>query len=44
MGIAWTPDGTPIVLAVQTTKPDRDATADHPLVAETARIPGEALG
>jgi beta-lactamase class A len=44
VGIAWTPDGTPIVLAVQTTKPDQDAAADHPLVAETARVLGEVLG
>ncbi|WP_371659874.1 class A beta-lactamase [Streptomyces sp. NBC_00280] len=44
VGIAWTPDGTPIILAVQTTKPDRDAVADHPLVAETARVLGNALG
>ncbi|WP_457418541.1 hypothetical protein [Streptomyces sp. QTS52] len=43
MGIAWTQNGTPII-AVQTTEPDRDAAADHPPVAETARLLGEALG
>ncbi|MFF6999440.1 class A beta-lactamase [Streptomyces sp. NPDC008313] len=37
-GIAWTPDGTPIVLAVLTTKPDPDAPADNPLVAAAAGI------
>ncbi|MDX2540294.1 class A beta-lactamase [Streptomyces sp. WI04-05B] len=44
VGIAWTRNGTPLVLAVQTTKPAQDAAADHPLVAETARLLGEALG
>ncbi|WP_443041689.1 class A beta-lactamase [Streptomyces sp. B21-083] len=44
VGIAWTQDGTPLVLAVQTTKPAQDAAPDHPLVAETARLLGEALG
>ncbi|WP_393057948.1 class A beta-lactamase [Streptomyces sp. LN549] len=40
VGIAWTPDGTPVVLAVLTTKPDGDAGAagDHPLVAGVARV------
>lgn len=44
VGIAWTENGTPIVLAVQTTKPDQDATADNPLVAKTAGVLAEALG
>ncbi|MDW4910826.1 class A beta-lactamase, partial [Streptomyces sp. ADMS] len=44
VGIAWTQDGTPIVLAVQTTKPDQNAAADHPLVAATAGVLAEALG
>ncbi|MEU6256391.1 class A beta-lactamase [Streptomyces sp. NPDC047043] len=43
VGIAWTPDGTPIVLAVQVTKPDQDAELDHPLIAETAALLSEAL-
>ncbi|WUB74516.1 class A beta-lactamase [Streptomyces sp. NBC_00576] len=43
VGIAWTQDGTPIVLAVQTAKPDQDAAADHPLVAKTAGVLAEAL-
>lgn len=40
VGIAWTPDGTPVVLAVLTTKPDGDAGAagDHPLVARAAEV------
>ncbi|MBW8736808.1 MAG: class A beta-lactamase [Streptomyces turgidiscabies] len=44
VGVAWTQDGTPLVLAVQTTKPDQDAAADHPLVAETAAVLADALG
>ncbi|MFF4796956.1 class A beta-lactamase [Streptomyces sp. NPDC001351] len=43
-GIAWTPDGTPIVLAVQVTKPERDAAWDHALIAETAAVLASALG
>ncbi|WP_344402971.1 class A beta-lactamase [Streptomyces longisporus] len=43
-GIAWTPDGTPIVLAVQVTKPDRGAAWDHELIAETAAVLASALG
>jgi beta-lactamase class A len=42
-GIAWTEDGTPIVLTVQTTLPDRDAAYDHALIAETAAVLAEAL-
>ncbi|MEV0578636.1 class A beta-lactamase [Streptomyces sp. NPDC050392] len=39
-GIAWTPDGAPVVLVVLTTKPDgdADATGDHPLVAGVAKV------
>lgn len=44
VGIAWTPDGTPIVLAVQVTKPERDAAWDHALIAETAAVLAGALG
>ncbi|WNI24882.1 class A beta-lactamase [Streptomyces sp. ITFR-16] len=38
VGVAWTPDGVPVVLAVLTTKPagPSDATGDHPLVREAA--------
>ncbi|MGW2044562.1 class A beta-lactamase [Streptomyces sp. NPDC001858] len=43
-GIAWTPDGTPIVLSVQLTKPDRDAPYDHDLIVETAALLAETLG
>ncbi|MER6627699.1 class A beta-lactamase [Streptomyces sp. NPDC000987] len=43
-GIAWTPDGAPVVLAVQVTKPDRDAAWDHALIAETATVLARALG
>ncbi|MFJ1805052.1 MULTISPECIES: class A beta-lactamase [unclassified Streptomyces] len=43
-GIAWTPDGTPVVLAVQLTKPDRDAAYDHELIVETAGVLAEVLG
>lgn len=38
VGIAWTPDGVPVVLAVLTTKPDPDAAGDHPLVAGAAEV------
>jgi beta-lactamase class A len=44
VGIAWTPDGTPIVLAVQVTKPDQDAEWDNPLIADTAALLAEILG
>ncbi|MER5224397.1 class A beta-lactamase [Streptomyces flaveus] len=44
-GIAWTPDGTPIVLAVLSTKPDAepDTPMDEPLVAKTAALLAKAL-
>ncbi|MFD8685280.1 class A beta-lactamase [Streptomyces sp. NPDC059651] len=40
VGIAWTPDGVPVVLAVLTAKPggDADAAGDHPLVAGVAEV------
>ncbi|MGW6564440.1 class A beta-lactamase [Streptomyces sp. NPDC054975] len=38
VGIAWTPDGSPILMAVLTTKQEQDAPADHPLVAGTAAL------
>lgn len=43
VGIAWTPDATPIVLAVLTTKPDATAAPDNPLIAETAAVLAEAV-
>lgn len=43
VGIAWPPDGTPVVLAVLTTKPAQDAAYDHPLVAKTARVLAETV-
>ncbi|MBD0837577.1 MULTISPECIES: class A beta-lactamase [unclassified Streptomyces] len=42
-GITWTEDGTPIVLAVLTTKPDQDAAWDNALVAGTASVLAETL-
>ncbi|MFC9595299.1 class A beta-lactamase [Streptomyces sp. NPDC056944] len=44
VGIAWRPDGTPVVLAVLTTRPEEDAAADNPLVAETASLLARELG
>ncbi|GAA3371936.1 class A beta-lactamase BOR-1 [Streptomyces sannanensis] len=43
VGIAWTPDGAPVVLAVLTTKHEADALPDSPLVARTAALAAEAL-
>ncbi|MFC8448849.1 class A beta-lactamase [Kitasatospora sp. NPDC057223] len=43
VGIAWTSNGTPVVLAVLSTKPDADAPADEPLVARTAALLAAAL-
>ncbi|MFI8187594.1 class A beta-lactamase [Streptomyces sp. NPDC085946] len=43
VGVAWTPDGTPLVLAIQSTKPDPGAPWDHPLVAEAAAVLADAL-
>lgn len=44
-GIAWTPDGAPVVLAVLSTKPDTesDTPMDEPLVAKTAALLAKAL-
>ncbi|MFI5617709.1 class A beta-lactamase [Streptomyces sp. NPDC051567] len=38
VGIAWTEDRTPVVLSVLTTKRQRDAPGDHPLIARTAAL------
>ncbi|WP_433544685.1 class A beta-lactamase [Streptomyces sp. CA-294286] len=37
-GIAWRPDGTPVVMSVLTTKHREDAPADDALVAKTAAL------
>ncbi|MEU0665777.1 class A beta-lactamase [Streptomyces lavendulocolor] len=37
-GVAWTPDGTPVVLVVLTTKPEQEAAADDLLVARAASV------
>ncbi|GAA4051128.1 class A beta-lactamase BOR-1 [Streptomyces shaanxiensis] len=42
-GIAWTDDGTPLVLVVQTTQPEQDAAYDHALIVETAELLAETL-
>ncbi|MET8629382.1 class A beta-lactamase [Kitasatospora sp. NPDC004669] len=45
VGIAWTPAGHPVVLAVLTTKPtDPAARMDEPLVAKAAALLATALG
>ncbi|MDQ0990545.1 class A beta-lactamase [Streptomyces sp. V3I7] len=43
-GIAWTPDGAPVVMTVLTTRFEEAAAADHPLVASTAALLAAALG
>ena len=43
VGIAWTPEGAPVVLAVLSTKQDAGAPADEPLVARTAALLAAAL-
>ncbi|ORT55235.1 class A beta-lactamase [Streptomyces sp. CB03238] len=43
VGVAWTPDGAPVVLAVLTTKPEQDAPADNPLVRDTASVLAAAV-
>ncbi|MFF2045887.1 class A beta-lactamase [Kitasatospora sp. NPDC058170] len=43
VGIAWAPDGTPVVLAVLSTKQDAGAAADEPLVAGAAAVLAAAL-
>ncbi|WP_413756457.1 class A beta-lactamase [Streptomyces sp. MMBL 11-3] len=44
VGVAWTPDGAPVVLAVLSTKPDPDAPKDDELVARAAELLAAALG
>ncbi|MFJ1870190.1 class A beta-lactamase [Streptomyces chartreusis] len=43
VGVAWTPDGTPVVLSVLSTKPAQNAAWDDALVAETAALLSELL-
>jgi beta-lactamase class A len=43
VAITWTPDGTPIVIAVLTSKATPDATADNALLARTAAVVADAL-
>ncbi|GAB7186809.1 beta-lactamase class A [Kitasatospora sp. Ki12] len=43
VGIAWTPAGAPVVLAVLTTKPDEAAPRDEPVIARTATLLAQAL-
>lgn len=43
VGVARTPDGTPVVLSVLSTKPAQDAAWDDALVAETAALLSELL-
>ncbi|MGW4745132.1 class A beta-lactamase [Streptomyces sp. NPDC004290] len=44
VGVAWRPDGTPIVLSVLSTRPEEDAPAADALVAETAALLARELG
>ncbi|MFJ3664986.1 class A beta-lactamase [Streptomyces sp. NPDC090106] len=43
-GIAWTDDGSPLVLAILTTLPAQDAARDDALVAEAAELLAGELG
>ncbi|WP_329025046.1 MULTISPECIES: class A beta-lactamase [unclassified Streptomyces] len=45
VGVAWTPEGVPVVLAVLTTKPAgaSDAAGDHPLVRDVAEALAAAV-
>ncbi|PJE94455.1 class A beta-lactamase [Streptomyces carminius] len=44
VGVAWTPDGRPVVLAVLTAKEKETAEPDYPLVAKTAELLARELG
>ncbi|MFI9203230.1 class A beta-lactamase [Streptomyces sp. NPDC053048] len=44
VGIAWTPDGSPVVLAVLTTKRTQKAKANDALIADTAGLLAKTLG
>ncbi|MFI2077263.1 class A beta-lactamase [Streptomyces triculaminicus] len=43
VGVAWSPDGSPLVLSVLTTKHSPDAKGEDALVAETAKLLVSAL-
>ncbi|MCF3177487.1 class A beta-lactamase [Streptomyces sioyaensis] len=43
VGVAWTPDGTPIVLAVLTGTAQQAAPSDDPLVADVTRVLAQAV-
>ncbi|MEV7435506.1 class A beta-lactamase [Streptomyces griseoviridis] len=43
VGVAWTPDGTPVVLAILSTKHVQDAEWGHPLVKEAASLLAAAV-
>ncbi|MCZ0985027.1 class A beta-lactamase [Streptomyces diastatochromogenes] len=43
IGVAWTTRGTPVVLAVLSTKAAKDAPVDNALVADTARLLARTL-
>ncbi|MEU5546665.1 class A beta-lactamase [Streptomyces sioyaensis] len=43
VGVAWTPDGTPIVLAVLTGTAQQAAPSDDPLVADVTRVLAKAV-
>lgn len=44
VGIAWTRQGEPVVLAVLTTKREAGASPDDPLIAKTAAVLADAVG
>ncbi|MCL7429381.1 class A beta-lactamase [Streptomyces sp. YS415] len=44
VGVAWTPKGEPVVLAVLSTRPDPEAPADEPLLARAAALTAAAVG
>lgn len=44
VGVTWTDDGTPIVLAILTSRPRKDDEFDDALLADTARVVAETLG
>ena len=43
VGVAWTTRNPPLVLAVLTSKADKDAPVDEALIADTARLVAAAL-
>ncbi|WP_369695874.1 class A beta-lactamase [Streptomyces abyssomicinicus] len=43
VGVVWTEDGTPLVMAVLTTKPERDAPRSDILLEDVARVLVDAL-